>query len=79
MEPQQTIDALRENIGELQRLHRIQRLQRVLKYVLVGSLIGRDVDRRILDLTIRNKQLVKTIVANIDQFDSYMHAYEESW
>ena len=47
---QQTIDELRENIEQLQRLYKLKRLRRILKFILIGFLIGRDSEKRISEL-----------------------------
>lgn len=69
MELHQTIEALRTNLEDLQRLHKQQRLRRILKYVLIGFLIGRHALQRIQTLQTENKRLVQSIADNINKLD----------
>lgn len=70
MELQQTIDELRGNIEQLQRLYKLKRLRRILKFILIGFLIGRDSEKQINELEERNKFIIQRITSHIEELDA---------
>ena len=56
---QKAINELQENIEELQRQYKLKRLRRMLKLILIGFLIGRNSEKRITELTNRNKFIIE--------------------
>jgi len=58
------VEQLQEISEELQALHMLKVLQRILKLILIGFLIGRDLDKRFSELT-KKRDL---ILSNINEY-----------
>ena len=67
MEFREAVDKLQENIQQIRRQHRLQRLRRFLKFFLIGFLIGRNSDKRMAELRTRNDSITKSIGERIKQ------------
>jgi len=67
MEFREAVDELHENIQEIRKQHKLQRLRRFLKLFLIGFLIGRDSNKRMAELTARNNSITKSIGERIKQ------------
>ena len=76
-ELQQAIDKLQENIEEFHRQYKLQRRRRILKFLLIGFLIGRNSDKRIVELNVRNKRIIKNIAGHIDELDIRVNSLGE--
>lgn len=70
MELQLSIDELRENVEELQRQCRLKRLRRILKFILIGFLIGRDSEKRIIELEQRINLPIQRMTSHIEELDT---------
>jgi len=67
MEFRKAVDELTENIQQIKRQHRLQRLRTLLKFLLIGFLIGRNSNKKIAELTARNSSIAKSIDERIEQ------------
>jgi len=67
LESHQAVDELRRNLEEIKRQDCLRRLRKILKFFLIGFLIGRDSDTRISELTTRNKVIVAYVKRAIKQ------------
>jgi len=57
----QTVKELQENNHELEKQHRLRTLRRILKLLVIGFFIGKNVDKRISELTARHYLIMKSI------------------
>jgi hypothetical protein len=62
MEAQQTFGELQRILEEIKRHDKLRLLRKILKFLLVGFLIGRDSDRRIAELTQESKMILDTLL-----------------
>ena len=62
MELRQTVDEFQQNLEYIRKQHRLKRLRRVLKFLLIGFLIGRNADKKISELTTRNKLITNSLL-----------------
>lgn len=67
MEFRKAVDELQENIQEIKRQHKLQRVRRFLKFFLIGFLIGKDSNKKIVELTARNSSIIKSFGERIRQ------------
>jgi len=57
-----SVGELQQNLEEIRKQHRLKRLRKFLKFFLVGLLISRDSEKRISELTARNKLILDSLV-----------------
>jgi len=62
MNLRQVVDELQQNLGEIEKQERLVRLRRILKFVIVGFLIGRHSKKRISELSRRNSLLIDRLL-----------------
>jgi len=67
-------DELQQNIEEIKKQHRLKRLRRILKFLLVGFLIGRNTDQKISELTGRKKLITNSL---LKRFEDLQHATDK--
>jgi DNA helicase-4 len=70
MEILQAINELQENAVEIRKQYRRKRLRRLLRFLLIGFLIGRDSDKRISELTSRNDSIIDSL---FKRFEGFQH------
>jgi len=73
MELRQTVDEFQQNLEYIRKQHRLKRLRRVLKFLLIGFLIGRNADKKISELTTRNKLITNSL---LKRFRDLEHALD---
>ena len=69
MESNQAVDELHQNLEEIRRQSHLQRLRKILRFFLIGFLVGRDSDAKISKLVIRNKQIIDTLLSRFEGLD----------
>lgn len=65
------IEELKKNLEEIRKQHRLRRLRELLKFLLIGFLIGRDSEKSISELTIRNKLIMDSL---FKRFEDLKHS-----
>ena len=65
----QAIDELRQNLEEINKQHKLKRLRKVLRFLLIGFLIGRDSDKRISELNIKNRLILKSLINHFEDLE----------
>jgi len=65
----QAIDELRQNLEEINKQHKLKRLWKVLRFLLIGFLIGRDSDKRISELNIKNRLILKSLINHFEDLE----------
>jgi DNA helicase-4 len=68
MEFLHAIDELQENAEKIRKLHRRKRLRKLLRFLLVGFLIGKDSDQRISEITSRNRLIIDSLFKCLEDF-----------
>jgi DNA helicase-4 len=68
MEFLHAIDELQENAEKIRKLHRRKRLRKLLRFLLIGFLIGKDSDQRISELTSRNRLITESLFKCLEDF-----------
>jgi len=53
-----SFDELQQNLEEIRKQHRLKRLRRLLRFLLIGFLIGKDSDKKISELTKKNNSII---------------------
>jgi len=66
MEPRQAVEESEKNLREIKKQHRLKRLRRLLKFLLIGFLIGRDSDKKISELTAKNKLVINNLLKRFE-------------
>jgi DNA helicase-4 len=66
MELTNAFDELQLNLEEIQKQHRLIRLRKFLRFLLVGFLIGRDSRKRIEELTVRNSKIIDELLNQLE-------------
>ena len=57
-----SVGELQQNLEEIRKQHRLERLRKFLKFFLVGFLVGGDSEKRISELIARNKLILDSLV-----------------
>jgi len=60
-----TIAELQQNLEEIRKQHRLKRLRKFLKFFLIGFLLWRDSEKRVSELTARNKAILDGLLKRI--------------
>jgi len=63
------VEKLKQNLKEISKQYRLGRLRRLLKFLLVGFLIGRDSEKKISELTARNELIMKDLFKRFEDLD----------
>jgi len=77
MELLAAIAELKRNLKKIDRQNRLKHLRKTLKFLLIGFLIGRNSDKTILQLTSRNKSIIKGITEGFDELESLNRRIKE--
>lgn len=57
----QKVEEFQDISAELERLRRLEKLRRILKFILIGFFIAKDVDKKISDFTRRRDMVLKDV------------------
>jgi len=63
------IDELQQNLEEINKQHKLKRLRKVLKFLLIGFLIGRNSDKRISELSTRNRLILNSLINRFEDLE----------
>ncbi len=66
MELLQAIKELQQNADEIKRQYRLDRLRRLLRFLLIGFLIGKDSKKKISELTSRNNAILDSTFSRFE-------------
>jgi len=69
MEFLEATDELQMNAGEISKQCRRKRLRKLLRFLLIGFLIGRDSEKRISELTSRNNLIIDSLFKRLEDFE----------
>ena len=64
-----SLDELQQNLEEIRKQHRLKRLRRLLRFLLIGFLIGRDSDKKISELTSRNNSIIDSLFKSFEDLE----------
>lgn len=67
------IEELQQNLEEIRKQNRLRRLRKLLKFLLIGFLIGRDSEKSISELATRNELIMDSL---FKRFDDLKHSEE---
>lgn len=70
MDINKAIDDLQKCSNELKTQNRLKRLRRVLSFILIGFLIGKQADRRISELTAKRNLIVRSIEERLGEIET---------
>jgi len=62
MQIQQSLEELQNNLKEINRQNKLRLLRKILKFLLIGFLIGRGSERRIAELSQRSKLILDNLL-----------------
>jgi len=63
----QFVEELQQNLDEIRKQNRLRRLRKLLRFLLIGFLIARDSEKRISELTARNKLIIKSLFKRFEE------------
>jgi len=64
-----SLDELQQNLEEIRKQHRLKRLRRLLRFLLIGFLIGRDSDKKISELITRNNAIIDSLFKSFEDLE----------
>jgi DNA helicase-4 len=77
MDINQAVQDLHKCVNELKIQNRLKRLRRVLRFFLIGFLIGRGADKRISELTEKKKSIIRQIEERLEEIEVAYRQIEE--
>jgi len=69
MEPHQAVKELHRNLDEIKKQNRLIRVREVLKFLLIGFLVGRKSECRISELIAQNMKIIDGLIARFVEFE----------
>jgi len=69
---------LRKNLLEIKKQHKLKRLGRALRFLLIGFLIGRNSDKTISQLTAKNQSIIVRVSEHFDEMENIGRRIKES-
>ena len=70
MEFHRAVGELQQNLIEIKKQHRLKRLRKILKFLLVGFFIGRDAHQRISELARKNELIIGNLLKRFEDISN---------